>query len=676
MVNEQRKAFSPMNSVSDSLLTPSTGPVPVGQTSAAQGGHGDSAADGGGFAAVLGQVRDGQGGGVQVPGELPGASPDEVGDATAQGQRQEVAAAFAIQWAALLSGSSAPAGSEKAEMVAVSDAGEVGTAWDHERAGDGSAAGADTSHPAPASVVTGGDALIRLALVTRRGAESTPPGHAGEEARLIGVGLESKVVVEGATAKEAAALAESELAEPAELAGSAELGEAGARGPANGQSPEPLDGYATGLPYLPMPQVVALQISPQLEVITAGVSTASDDSLRAYAAAQGFDAVALQRMFGSGASASGVDPVASGSAPVSPGGNVALAAGTSLGFGVATGQMPVAPSDAVVDPAMAPSTSATPGPVSPHLQTIDGQISPTVVKSQDSLAVALERFNADGGRMATRRSELGASPIALDGSRLAGAAVALAAGAGASAAAATPAGASTSAWLALQARQVSDSWVGARVVDSSGVGALTAPLTPALSSVGAAEGAAMPTALSVHLADAPASGSRPEAVPRPVDAQPLDLRDHLENTHEALSKRLGEALATRLLAQVDKGDWQIRLTVTPQHLGPIDIDLQVKGQRLEAQFQVAHGQTQAMIQDSLPRLREAVSASGMDLASVWVSGGWNERNRGNPTPGQPDDPVPLALNEGGGEQAVGGAPPRDPRGLGGVLRPGAVDILI
>ncbi|MFN5722678.1 MAG: hypothetical protein ACK47O_02530, partial [Betaproteobacteria bacterium] len=430
-MNEQRKAFSPMNSVSDSLLTPSTGPVPVGQTSAAQGGNGDSAADGGGFAAVLGQVRDGQGGGVQVPADLPGASPNEVGDATAQGQRQEVAAAFAIQWAALLSGSSAPAGSEKAEMVAVSDAGEVGTAWDHERAGDGSAAGADTSHPAPASVVTGGDALIRLALVTRRGAESTPPGHAGEEARLIGVGLESKGVVEGATAKEAAALAESELAEPAEPAGSAELGEAGARTPANGQSPESLDASVSGLPYLPMPQVVALQISPQLEVITAGVSTASDDSLRAYAAAQGFDAVALQRMFGSGASASGVDPVASGSAPVSPGGNVALAAGTSLGFGVNTGQMPVAPSDAAVDPVMAPSTSATPGPVSPHLQTIDGQISPTVVKSQDSLAVALERFDADGGRMATRRSELGASPIALDGSRLAGAAVALAAGAGA-----------------------------------------------------------------------------------------------------------------------------------------------------------------------------------------------------------------------------------------------------
>jgi flagellar hook-length control protein FliK len=197
-----------------------------------------------------------------------------------------------------------------------------------------------------------------------------------------------------------------------------------------------------------------------------------------------------------------------------------------------------------------------------------------------------------------------------------------------------------------------------------------------MSSAGVSEGAAMPTALSAHLAETPVSGSRPEAVARPVDAQPLDLRDHLDTAHEALSKRLGEALATRLLAQIEKGDWQIRLTVAPQHLGPIDIDLQVKGQRLEAQFQVAHGQTQALIQDSLPRLREAVSTSGMDLASVWVSGGWNERNRGNPTPGQPDDPVPLPLNEGGAEQAVGSAPTLDPRGSGGALRPGAVDILI
>jgi len=140
---------------------------------------------------------------------------------------------------------------------------------------------------------------------------------------------------------------------------------------------------------------------------------------------------------------------------------------------------------------------------------------------------------------------------------------------------------------------------------------------------------------------------------------------------------MGEALAARLLAQIDKGEWQIRLSVNPQHLGPIDIDLQMQGQRMEAQFQVAHGQTQALIQDSLPRLREAVGASGMDLASVWVSGGWNDRDRGNPATGQPDNPTARALDDqGGGGQTVGAPTQVDPDRPGWGGRPGALDILI
>ncbi|MFM8666673.1 MAG: flagellar hook-length control protein FliK, partial [Betaproteobacteria bacterium] len=177
--------------------------------------------------------------------------------------------------------------------------------------------------------------------------------------------------------------------------------------------------------------------------------------------------------------------------------------------------------------------------------------------------------------------------------------------------------------------------------------------------------------------ESPAPIQKAEAHERPIDSQPLDLREHLEQGHEALSKRMGEALAARLLAQIDKGEWQIRLSVNPQHLGPIDIDLQMQGQRMQAQFQVAHGQTQALIQDSLPRLREAVGASGMDLASVWVSGGWSDRHRGNPTPGQPENPAALALNDGASdEQTVGATAQVDPNRPEWTGRPGALDILI
>ncbi len=176
------------------------------------------------------------------------------------------------------------------------------------------------------------------------------------------------------------------------------------------------------------------------------------------------------------------------------------------------------------------------------------------------------------------------------------------------------------------------------------------------------------------------TGDRPVAptdAPRP-QGPPLDLRPHLDQDREALSRQLGQALASRLLGQIERGEWQVRLSVAPEHLGPIDIDLQVSGNRIEAQFQVANGQTQSLIQEGLPRLRDAVGASGMDLASVWVSGGWNERNRGNPTPGQPDDPQPGPLNQGadGQEQAVNGVETVDERPSSWTPRQGAVDILI
>jgi flagellar hook-length control protein FliK len=201
----------------------------------------------------------------------------------------------------------------------------------------------------------------------------------------------------------------------------------------------------------------------------------------------------------------------------------------------------------------------------------------------------------------------------------------------------------------------------------------------AVSAWAGGDSATLPAAPVASAADqaTPVQRAEVDAKPRVVVTEPIDLLDHLEQSQEALSRRLGEALAARMLAQIEKGDWQIRLSVAPAHLGPIDIDLQARGLRMEAQFQVAHGQTQVLIQDSLPRLREAVGASGMDLASVWVSGGWNERNRGNPTPGQPNHPALSTLKEGGSDEPeVSGAPLVDSRGPRGVPRAGGVDVLI
>ncbi len=243
----------------------------------------------------------------------------------------------------------------------------------------------------------------------------------------------------------------------------------------------------------------------------------------------------------------------------------------------------------------------------------------------------------------------------------------------------------TSAWAALQARASGSLMAGP--LGPTGLGAdATAPLVvaeAALAGSGSGSIAGATTATAAvspspvwASADTGSAASRTE-VTRPVDAQPLDLRAHLDHDREVLARRVGEALAARVLAQVERGEWQIRLSVTPEQLGPIDIDLRVQGSRMEAQFQVANGQTQSLIQDGLGRLREAVGASGMDLASVWVSGGWNERNRGNPTPGQPDGPAPGTLIQGAGdEQAVEGVAAVEERRSTWTPRQGALDILI
>jgi flagellar hook-length control protein FliK len=300
---------------------------------------------------------------------------------------------------------------------------------------------------------------------------------------------------------------------------------------------------------------------------------------------------------------------------------------------------------------------------------ISALLSSKDTKTSEPKTDALDALRAGGGRFRVTRGP--AEPAAMFGE--AGRSGGVAVGSNG-----TPVVA-TSAWLALQARAGATgdagTWAGTA---SLGSGVDDPALAEGLGQSAKALGAPTPAAPSAMAAsDGAGPAPKVEHVNRPVDAQPIDLRAHLEQGHEALSKRLGEALAARLLAQIDKGEWQIRLTVAPQHLGPIDIDLQMRGQRIDAQFQVAHGQTQALIQDNLPRLREAVGASGMDLASVWVSGGWSDRGRGNPTPGQPENPAALALNdEAGDEQTAQASAPVESDRPGRGIRPGAVDILI
>ena len=104
--------------------------------------------------------------------------------------------------------------------------------------------------------------------------------------------------------------------------------------------------------------------------------------------------------------------------------------------------------------------------------------------------------------------------------------------------------------------------------------------------------------------------------------------------YEKISQRLGEALGQRLAAQIARGDWKIELELKPHDLGSIDIQLNMNKGELEATFQASNPATRELIADGLGKLKEALAQSGMEVARLNVNVGQNSQHGGNPTHGQ------------------------------------------
>ena len=114
-----------------------------------------------------------------------------------------------------------------------------------------------------------------------------------------------------------------------------------------------------------------------------------------------------------------------------------------------------------------------------------------------------------------------------------------------------------------------------------------------------------------------------------------DLKALRAEERAALSLRIGEMLAQRMVAQAQRGQWQLRFALNPQHLGRVEIDMQMRGGELEATLGALNPSTRELLQEALPRLREMLQQSGMDVASLNVGSGGSSKNGGQPTPRGP-----------------------------------------
>jgi flagellar hook-length control protein FliK len=88
---------------------------------------------------------------------------------------------------------------------------------------------------------------------------------------------------------------------------------------------------------------------------------------------------------------------------------------------------------------------------------------------------------------------------------------------------------------------------------------------------------------------------------------------------EMASRAISEALGQRLAANIAAGHYRLTFNVNPKELGAIDVVMEMRDGRLDAQISASNAVTRDLLGDSLPRLREALQQTGINLAQLQVS---------------------------------------------------------
>ena len=103
---------------------------------------------------------------------------------------------------------------------------------------------------------------------------------------------------------------------------------------------------------------------------------------------------------------------------------------------------------------------------------------------------------------------------------------------------------------------------------------------------------------------------------------------------QQLSEKMADAVGQRILREIERGQWNLRLMLKPAHLGHIEVEMRLHAGQLDATFTAPQAATRELLQDGLDRLKVNLSLAGMDVANLDVKNGQNRQNDGDSTAGR------------------------------------------
>jgi flagellar hook-length control protein FliK len=114
-----------------------------------------------------------------------------------------------------------------------------------------------------------------------------------------------------------------------------------------------------------------------------------------------------------------------------------------------------------------------------------------------------------------------------------------------------------------------------------------------------------------------------------------------------------QAMGERVVWMARSNIQEAQIQLNPRELGPIEIKVSLKQDQAHVHFVAHHATTREALEAAMPRLREMLSESGLNLAQSDVSEhSFRERGEKPGSQGGGDGGGPLSLEEGADEESV------------------------
>lgn len=146
-----------------------------------------------------------------------------------------------------------------------------------------------------------------------------------------------------------------------------------------------------------------------------------------------------------------------------------------------------------------------------------------------------------------------------------------------------------------------------------------------------------PTPLSGHpghrvdlAAVARQDAQNPDASASAPDSGNAQRSENVQN----LAEKMGQAVGQRILSEIEKGQWHLKLSLRPATLGHIEVEMRMRSGELDAVFTASQALTRELLQEGMSKLKDTLSQMGMDVASMQVGDGQTQKRGGDSTPEQ------------------------------------------